>query len=44
MGWEPDESILALDAAGGDVVVAAEALAAKEEEDLERSGLVPWYS
>ena len=36
MGWEADESAAALAAAGGDVVSAAEALAEKEEEDLER--------
>eukprot|EP00752_Nemacystus_decipiens_P010745 g9566.t2 len=36
MGWEVEESAAALASAGGDVVGAAEALAAKEEEDLER--------
>lgn len=36
MGWEVEESAAALTSAGGDVVGAAEALAAKEEEDLER--------
>lgn len=39
MGWEVEESAAALALAGGDVVGAAEALAAKEEEDLERYGL-----
>ncbi|CAM9144494.1 unnamed protein product [Ectocarpus sp. 12 AP-2014] len=36
MGWEAEESTAALEASGGDVVAAAEALAAQEEEDLER--------
>ncbi|CAB1113955.1 unnamed protein product [Ectocarpus sp. CCAP 1310/34] len=36
MGWETEESTAALEASGGDVVAAAEALAAQEEEDLER--------
>eukprot|EP00903_Cladosiphon_okamuranus_P011557 g10877.t2 len=36
MGWEAEESAAALESAGGDVVSAAEALAAQEEEDLER--------
>lgn len=36
MGWEADESAAALADAEGDVVSAAEALAEKEEEDLER--------
>ncbi|CAM9165860.1 unnamed protein product [Laminaria digitata] len=36
MGWEADESAAALAEADGDVVTAAEALAEKEEEDLER--------
>lgn len=36
MGWEVDESALALKKAGGDVLAAAEALAEKEEADLER--------
>lgn len=38
MGWEVEESAAALASAGGDVVRAAEALAAQEEEDLERYG------
>ncbi|CAM9521501.1 unnamed protein product, partial [Hapterophycus canaliculatus] len=36
MGWELEESAAALAQSGGDVVGAAEALAAQEEEDLER--------
>jgi len=36
MGWEVEESATALASAGGDVVKAAEALAAQEEEDAER--------
>lgn len=36
MGWELDEAISAFEEAGGDVLAAAEALAAREEEDLER--------
>lgn len=36
MGWEADESAAALADTEGDVVAAAEALAEKEEEDLER--------
>lgn len=36
MGWEADEAAVALAEAGGDVVTAAEALAEREEEDLER--------
>lgn len=40
MGWEAEESWAALAEAGGDVLVAAEALAAKEEEDLERCWIV----
>lgn len=40
MGWEVEESAAALLSAGGDVVGAAEALAAKEEEDLERYHMI----
>lgn len=40
MGWEAEESTAALEASGGDVVAAAEALAAQEEEDLERCALL----
>lgn len=36
MGWELEESAAALAQSGGDVVKAAEALAAQEEADLER--------
>lgn len=36
MGWEADEAASALEQAGGDVLAAAEKLAAQEEEDLER--------
>ena len=36
MGWDIDESATALADAGGNVLAAAEELAAREEEDLER--------
>lgn len=36
MGWDANESGMALAEAGGNVLVAAEALAAREEDDLER--------
>ncbi len=45
MGWEVEESATALASAGGDVVKAAEALAAQEEEDAERySTVYPLYA
>lgn len=36
MGWDAQESRTALAEAGGNVLAAAEALAAREEADLER--------
>lgn len=36
MGWDAEESAAALQEANGDVLGAAEALAEREEADLER--------
>ena len=36
MGWDAEESTLALQETNGDVLAAAEALAEREEADLER--------